>query len=300
MKTEYGMKRYRNSKNRFEFMDFILAFFLIVFAFIIVMPFINVIAISFASQKEYLNSQFLLFPQRPIIDNYARLFAGDRIWIGYRSTLLILAVGVPVNMMFTVSVAYGLSRSAFPGKKLIFYAIVFTMLFNGGIVPLYLVMRELRLTNTIWSIVFAYGINSFYMIIMRSYMQTIPEALLESAKLDGAGEWRLLFQIILPLSMPIIATVILFYSVDRWNEWFNAMIFMRKNSFIPLQLILRSIVAESRAADTVSAGAAVVRTDFADGIKAACVIVVMLPVMCVFPFLQRYFVKGVLIGAIKS
>jgi putative aldouronate transport system permease protein len=297
---EHDVKRYRNSKNRFEFMDFILAFFLVVFAFVIVMPFINVIAISFASQKEYLNSQFLLFPRQPIADNYARLFAGDRIWIGYRSTLLILAVGVPINMMFTASVAYALSRPAFPGKKLIFYAVVFTMLFNGGIVPLYLVMRELRLTNTIWSVVFAYGINSFYMIIMRSYMQTIPEALLESAKLDGAGEWRLLFQIILPLSMPIIATVILFYSVDRWNEWFNAMIFIRKNNFIPLQLILRSIVAESRAADTVSAGAAVVRTDFADGIKAACVIVVMLPVMCVFPFLQRYFVKGVLIGAIKS
>jgi putative aldouronate transport system permease protein len=281
-------------------MDLVLSFLLVIFGLVIIMPFINVIAISFASQKEYLTSRFLLFPRQPMADNYARLFAGDRIWIGYRSTLLILALGVPINMMFTASVAYGLSRPAFPGKKFIFYAIVFTMLFNGGIVPLYLVMRELRLTNTIWSVIFAYGINSFYMLIMRSYMQTVPEALLESAKLDGAGEWRLLFQIILPLSMPIIATVILFYSVDRWNEWFNAMIFIRKNNFIPLQLILRSIVAESRAADTVSAGAAVVRTDFADGIKAACVIVVMLPVMCVFPFLQRHFVKGVLIGAVKS
>jgi putative aldouronate transport system permease protein len=299
-KAGYVMKKYRGGKNRFEFLDLVLSLLLIAFALIIVMPFVNVIAVSFSSQKEYLSSQFLLVPRQPVSDNYAKLLMGDRIWIGYRSTLLILMIGVPINMMLTASVAYGLSRPAYPGKKLIFYAIVFTMLFNGGIVPLYLVMRELRLTNTIWSVIFAYGINSFYMIIMRSYMQTIPEALLESAKLDGAGEWRLLFQIILPLSMPIIATVILFYSVDRWNEWFNAMIFIRKNNFMPLQLVLRSIVAESRAVDTVSSSAAVIRPDFSDGIKAACVIVVMLPVMCVFPFLQKYFVKGVLIGAIKS
>jgi putative aldouronate transport system permease protein len=289
-----------SSRTHFEFLDLILTLLLIIFGLIIVMPFINVVAVSFSSQKEYLSSQFLLVPRQPISDNYARLLTGDRIWIGYRSTLLILLIGVPINMMLTASVAYGLSRPAYPGKKFIFYAIVFTMLFNGGIVPLYLVMRELHLTNTIWSVIFAYGINSFYMIIMRSYIQTIPEALLESAKLDGAGEWRLLFQIILPLSMPIIATVILFYSVDRWNEWFNAMIFIRKNNFMPLQLVLRSIVAESRAADSATSGAAVIRTDFSDGIKAACVIVVMLPVMCVFPFLQRYFIKGVLIGAIKS
>jgi putative aldouronate transport system permease protein len=297
---EYAMKTYRSIKNRFGFLDLALTLFMILYGLIIVMPFINVIAISFSSQKEYLTSQFLLFPREPILDNYIRLLTGGRIWIGYRSTLLILAIGVPVNMILTACVAYGLSRPAFPGKKIVFYGIIFTMLFNGGIVPLYLVMRELHLTNTIWSIVLASGINSFYMIIMRSYMQTIPDALLESAKLDGAGEWRLLFQIILPLSLPIIATVVLFYSVDRWNEWFNAMIFIRKNNFIPLQLILRSFVAESRAAESSSSTAAVIRTDFTDGIKAACVMVVMLPVMCVFPFLQRYFVKGVLIGAIKS
>jgi putative aldouronate transport system permease protein len=161
-------------------------------------------------------------------------------------------------------------------------------------------MRELHLTNSIWSVVLASGINGFYMIIMRSYFLTLPEALLESAKLDGAGEWYILFRIILPLSMPIIATVTLFYSVDRWNEWYNAMIFIRKNTMIPLQLILRTMVSESRTAETVASTAAAVRADFSDGLKTACVMVVMLPVMCIFPFLQRYFVKGILIGAIKS
>jgi putative aldouronate transport system permease protein len=293
-------RKARNIKNRFEFLDLVLIVVLTTFAFIIIVPFINVVAISFSSHKEYLDTALLLVPKRPIFKNYERLFADGRIWIGYRTTLIFLLAGVPVNMLLTISVAYGLTRPSFPGKKIIFYGIIFTMLFNGGIVPMYLLMRELKLTNTIWSVVFAYGINSFYMIIMRSYFTTIPESLMESAKLDGASEWRILFQLILPLSMPIIATIILFYSVDRWNEWYNAMIFIRKNNLVPLQLILRSIVLETRVTDNMAVSAAVIRDDFVDGMKMACVIVVMLPVMCVFPFLQRYFVKGVLIGAIKA
>jgi putative aldouronate transport system permease protein len=293
-------KRTRGIKNRFELLDLVLILVLTFFALAIIVPFINVIAISFSSQKEYLDTPLLLAPKRPIISNYSRLFADGRIWIGYRTTMIFLLVGVPVNMFLTISIAYGLTRPAFPGKKILFYGIIFTMLFNGGIVPMYLLMRELKLTNTIWSVVFAYGINSFYMIIMRSYFTTIPESLMESAKLDGASEWRILFQIILPLSMPIIATIILFYSVDRWNEWYNAMIFIRQSALVPLQLILRSIVLETRITDNMSVSATVVRDDFVDGMKMACVIVVMLPVMCVFPFLQRYFVKGVLIGAIKA
>ncbi|MDR2103254.1 MAG: carbohydrate ABC transporter permease [Treponema sp.] len=294
------IRRIRTVKNRFEILDLALILVLTTFAFIIIVPFINVIAISFSSHKEYLDTALLLVPKRPIIKNYERLFADGRIWLGYRTTLIFLLVGVPINMFLTISVAYGLTRPGFPGKKIIFYGIIFTMLFNGGIVPMYLLMRELKLTNTIWSVVFAYGINSFYMIIMRSYFMTIPESLMESAKLDGASEWRILFQLILPLSMPIIATIILFYSVDRWNEWYNAMIFIRKNNLVPLQLILRSIVLETRVTDNMAVSSAVVRDDFVDGMKMACVIVVMLPVMCVFPFLQKYFVKGVLIGAIKA
>lgn len=286
-------------KYRFEVLDFFLLAFLIAWALIIVVPFINVIAISFSSQKEYLTSTLLLVPRHPTMENYSKLLQDNRIWIGYRTTILILVLALPLNIFLTTSVAYGLSRPAFPGKKVIFYGIIFTMLFHGGIVPMYLLMRELRLTNTIWAVILANVINSFYMIIMRSYFLTIPEALIESAKLDGAGEGFILFKIILPLSMPILATMILFYSVDRWNEWYNAMIFIRKSTLVPLQLILRSIVLESRLADNMTVSGDV-RIDFADGLKMACVLVVMLPVMCVFPFLQRYFVKGILIGAIKA
>ena len=148
----------------------------------------------------------------------------------------------------------------------------------------------------------AYGINTFYMVIMRNFFSSLPVALVESAKIDGAGEWRILFRIILPLSMPIIATITLFYTVDRWNEWYNAMIFIKSPNMQPLQLVLRSIVLESQMMDKISAtGTAVIDKErFVSGMKMAAVVVTMLPVMCVFPFLQKYFVKGVMVGAIKA
>jgi putative aldouronate transport system permease protein len=298
--TTMGAKKRRGIKNQFEFFDLILLIFLVFFALLILVPFINVIAISFSTHKEYLTTPLLLVPKTPTLKNYERLFIDGRIWVGYRTTIVILLLGIPVNMFLTTSVAYGLSRRNFPGKRIIFYGIIFTMLFHGGIVPLYLLMRELRLTNTIWSVVLATGINSFYMIIMRSYFMTLPEALIESAKLDGASEILILFRIILPLSMPIIATILLFYSVDRWNEWYNAMIFIRRSHIVPLQLILRAIVLESRVMENMDVSVDFVREDFIDGMKMACVVVVMLPVMCIFPFLQKYFVKGMLIGAIKA
>lgn len=286
---------------RFELLDGLLLTILLVWAAIILVPFINVIAASFSSPKEYMDTPLMLFPSKPTLENYKTLFQDGRIWTGYRTTLLILVLGVPLNMFLTTSVAYALSRPAYPLKKFFLYAILFTMLFNGGIVPLYLLMLELKLTNQIWSVILAYGVNNFYMIIMRSYFSTIPDSLLESGQLDGAGEWRILLQLVLPLSMPIIATIILFYSVDRWNEWFHAMMFIRKSNMVPLQLVLRNMVLEASAERTVMASqSALQQSTFSTGIKMGAVIVTMLPIMCVFPFLQRYFVKGIMIGAIKA
>ncbi len=291
----------RGMRDRFQLMDAILLTILLLWALVIVLPFVNVLAASFATPKEYMDSPLMLFPAMPTLDNYKTLFQDGRIWTGYRTTLTILILGVPLNMFLSTSVAYALSRPAYPLKKFFTYAILFTMLFNGGIVPLYLLMLELKLTNKIWSVILAYGVNNFYMIIMRSYFSTIPDSLLESGRLDGASEWRILAQIVLPLSMPIIATMVLFYSVDRWNEWFNAMIFIRKNSMIPLQLVLRNMVLEASAEKTVMASqSALTQSTFSTGIKMGAVIVTMAPIMCVFPFLQRYFVKGIMIGAIKA
>lgn len=293
-------KRKTGLKNYSAF-DVVLCIILAIVILSIIIPFINVVVISFTSQQEYLQTPILVFPKNPTLKNYYDLVKDGRILIGYRTTLIILVIGLPLNLLLTTSFAYGLSRKGFPGRKLIFYLVLFTMIFNGGVIPLYMVVKELKLTNTIWSVILAYGINTFYMIIMRNYFSSLPESLIESAKLDGAGEWKILFRIVLPLSMPIIATVTLFYAVDRWNEWYYSLIFIRNAKIQPLQLILRNIVIDSQVrAQAASAGALLEEYKFTDGLKMCAVIVTMLPVMCIFPFLQKYFVKGVLIGAIKS
>lgn len=282
--------------------DIMLMGILGIWALAILLPVINVVAVSFTSNTEYYERPLMLFPYEPTLKNYMDLFDDGRVLIGYRTTLLLVCIGVPLNLFLTTSFAYGMSRRGYPGRKIIFYLVLLTMLFNGGIIPMYMLMMNLHLTDTLGSVILANGINTFYMIIMRNFFAGMPDALIESAKIDGAGEWRILFRIILPLSMPIIATISLFYTVDRWNEWYNAMIFIKSPELQPLQLVLRSIVLESQMMDTISeTGVATIDKDrFVSGLKMAAVVVTMLPVMCVFPFLQKYFVKGVLVGAIKS
>jgi len=293
------VRRRRSLHDRIEPLDIVLAVILGVFALLILIPFFNVLTVSFVTQQVYLKSSILLFPTEVTLENYRMMFADGRIWIGYRTTALLLAIGVPLNLFLTTSMAYGLSRPDFPFKRFFIFFVVVTMLFNGGIVPMYLLMKQLHLTNTLWSIVLVYGINAFYLIIMMNYFQTLPLALSESAKLDGAGEWTILYRIILPLSMPIMATMTLFYAVDRWNEWFNAMIFIRKSNLVVLQLAIRSIVIDSQISQQLNASN-VQAQQFTEGMKMASVIVSMLPIMCVFPLLQRHFVKGMLVGAIKA
>lgn len=295
-----AIKRKKTHNARFGLMDAILAVFLTAWALVIIVPFINVVAVSFTGYKEYLETPMLLFPKAPELKSYQDLFSDSRIWIGYRTTFSILLIAVPMGLFLTASTAYALSKRAFPGRKGLFVVILFTMLFNGGIVPMYLLMKSLGLTNTIWSVILAGGMNTFYMILMYNYFSSLPESLMESARLDGAGEWTILFRIVLPLSMPIMATILLFCSVDRWNEWFTAMIFIRKNELQPLQLVLRSIVLDSQVLDAQSAQVTIEERPFTNGIKMAAVIITMLPVMCVFPFLQKHFAKGVMVGAVKS
>lgn len=296
-------KSFRNKRvhhAKFGVLDVVLFVILTVWTLIILLPFINVIAVSLTGYKEYLETPLLLFPKQIELKSYQDLLSDSRIWIGYRTTFTILIIGVPLSLFLTASTAYALSKKEFPGRKFFFVIILFTMLFNGGIVPLYLLMKDLQLTNTIWSVILATGMNTFYMILMYNYFQSLPESLMESARLDGAGEWTILLKIVLPLSMPIIATILLFYSIDKWNEWFMAMIFIRKNNLQPLQLVLRSIVLDSQVLDTQAAQVMIEERPFTNGIKMAAVIITMVPVMCVFPFLQKYFTKGVMVGAVKS
>lgn len=295
------MKLTKSGLKRIEALDLIVMAALGVFALMIVLPFINVVAISFSTQKDYLSSSLFVIPEHPTLQSYKRLFEDGRLLTGYTSTLTILGIGMPIGVFMTFCLAYGLSRKGYPGRRIIFILVLFTMIFQGGIVPLYLLMKSLSLTNSLWSVILASTINTFYMIIVKSYIESLPESLVESAKLDGAGEWTILLQIIIPLAMPILATVILFYSVDRWNEWYTAMVFIRSSAKYPLQLVLRNIVINAEMAGNVtSAAAGTVGSQFTMGLKMAAVLMTMLPIMCVYPFLQKHFVKGIMVGAIKA
>ena len=289
----------KNKYNRFQALDAVLLVILGAWAAVILLPFINVVAISFSSQKAYADSPLLLFPTDFVLSSYKMLFADGRIWIGFRTTFQLLLIALPLNMFLTSTLAYGLSRKDYPGRKLILRLVLITMLFNGGIIPLYLTVKSYGIMGTLSAVALSTGLNTFYMIIMVNFFQSLPESLVESAKLDGAGEWRILFKIIIPLSKPVFATVFLYYFVDRWNEWYNAMIMIRNTAKTPLQLILRNIVLESQAMDNIVTES-VDLYSFSIGIKMAAVVVTIVPVMCVYPFLQRYFTKGIMLGAVKS
>lgn len=285
-------------RKRFELLDAVLVAILTLWAAMIVLPFMNVVAISFSSQRSYAMEPLLLWVKEFSMESYQMLFKDARIWIGFRTTFQLLAISLPLNMFLSTTLAYGLSRNGYPGRKLILRLVVFTMLFNGGIIPTYLTVKAYGLMGGLRAVALVTGLNTFYMIIMLNFFQSLPESLVESAELDGASEWRILLNIVLPLSKPVIATVFLYYFVDRWNEWYYAMIMIRDTSKTPLQLILRNIVLESQAMDNVVTES-VDMYSFSMGIKMAAVVVTIVPVMCIYPFLQKHFAKGIMIGAVK-
>lgn len=286
-------------KKKIELFEIIITVILSIWGIAIIFPFINVIALSFSTENEYLQTPYMFFPRHPTLENFKKLIGGGQILIGYRTTLLVELISLPYCLFLTISLAYALSRHSFPGKKFFLLFFIFTMYFYGGIVPMYLWLRQLGLMNTIWSIILPHGINMFYFLIIRNYIASLPDSISESARIDGAGEWLILFRIILPLCKPILATFALFYAVDRWNDWYYPMIFIRKQSIVPLQVALRNIVL---VAENAMASKSEMSTGFlfSIGLKMAAVIVTIAPIMLVYPFLQKYFVKGMTIGSVKG
>lgn len=292
------MNKAKNYRMRFQTADAIILLILVLGALAIALPFVNVLAISFTTQKAYADTPLLLFPKVFTLENYENLFKDGRILIGFRTSGKFLLMAMPINLFLTTTVAYGLSRTGYPGRGFLLKFVVFTMLFSGGIVPLYLTIKSYGLIGSLWGVALSEGINTFYMIIMLNFFQSLPESLVESAKLDGAGEYRILWNIVLPLSKPVIATVFLYYLVDRWNEWYNAMIMVRDTANTPLQLVLRNIVLDSQNLDNIMTESVEIFT-FSAGLKMGAVVVTVVPVMCIYPFLQKYFTKGIMLGAVK-
>lgn len=233
------------------------------------------------------------------LEAYRSVMDNPGILAGYRNTLFILIFGVTINLFMTALGAYVLSRKNVMWNKVFMFMIVFTMFFHGGLIPLYLIVKNVGLLDSLWATIIPFSMSTFNLIIMRTSFMGIPDGLEESAKIDGANHFTILFRIILPLSMPVIAVMVLYYAVDKWNGWFYASVFIKSRELFPLQLVLREILI-SNSTDSMSTGvSAADRHQIGETIKYATIVVATLPVLCIYPFVQRYFVKGVMVGSLK-
>jgi putative aldouronate transport system permease protein len=269
---------------------------------VVAYPLVYVVSASFSDPLAIVQGEVWVLPVRPSLESYAYIIADERIWNGYKNTVLYTSVGTLVNLALTILAAYPLSRPELPGRKVFMLLMVFTMYFSGGIIPTYLLVRQLGLLNRFWVMIIPTAIGTYNLIVMRTYFQvSIPRELLESGHIDGAGSFRLLMSIVLPLSTPIVAVIGLFYAVGHWNAFFDALIYLRNAALYPLQLVLREILLRSVVED-VGADSLGMKEQLliSEGIKYAVILVSSLPVMLVYPFIQKYFVKGVMIGAIKG
>jgi len=276
-------------------------FVLAVIALLCLYPFIYTVSISLSTATEASRDGFHFYPRELSLVSYRMVLTNPSIVTGYVNTLLRTVLGTVMTLLATCVAAYPLSRREMPHRALLTFLIVFTMLFSGGMVPGYLLVKELGMINTIWALIVPGMITAFNVIIVKNFFQALPESLVESARIDGAGEWAILFRIYLPLSKPVLATVALWTAVGHWNAWFDALLYITDDKKQVLQTFLQRIVIES---STQMMELGVTDTSViqftGETIKAATIIVTILPIICVYPFVQKYFVKGIMLGGVKG
>ena len=278
--------------------DVVITVVLTLLAFVIFLPFYNSIVISLETNRAFALHPVSLYPHEFTWSNYTYLIEKGQIGIGYVNTIFVTVIGTALSMAAMVMMAYALSRRSYPGKRLIFMLMMFTMFFSGGMIPTYLQFKQLGLIDSLWGIIFFSGVSAYNIIILKSGFEQTPVELEDAARIDGANDLVIFFHVMLPLQSALLATFTLFTAVGYWNEWFWSMLLINSGDKLTLQPVLRAIVAESSAFEDMSAGEA--GSDvFTQGIKMAAVMMTMLPIMCFYPFLQKYFVKGVLVGYIK-
>ncbi len=274
---------------------------MIILAFIMLYPVYYVAIASFSNAEQLVKfNGLLLKPLSPTLIAYQQAFKNPMILRGYANTLFIVVTGVLLNLLLTSIGAYFLSRRNVKLGKPIMIMITITMFFSGGMIPFYFAVKSLGLDGTIWSLIFPSAINTFNLIIMRTSFSALPVSLEESAKIDGAGHVTILFRIILPISKSVLAVITLYYAVQHWNAWFNAMLFLKERSQYPLQLILREILIQNdMSAMSDSLGYSELGF-ISETIKYATIVIATVPILCIYPFLQKYFAKGALIGSVKG
>jgi len=296
-----ALKRKSTGEKIFFIMNYA---FMVIFMIIIIIPLLTVVATSFVSEAEILRrGVFILIPEKFDLGAY-KLLWGSRANIirAYKNTIFRVVVGTAVNLFVTITLAFGLSRKDLKGRKVITALIFFTMIFSGGMIPTYLTVKYVGLLNTRWAMILPMACNTWNMLIMRNFFYQIPKELEEAAYIDGAKTPTVLLKIFIPLSIPSIATIGLFYAVAHWNAWFDAVLYITDKKLLPMQNILRNIVASANSFDDLDSQtlADLEAAPPAQSTKSATIIISTLPILIVYPFIQKYFVKGVMVGSVKG
>lgn len=282
--------------------DIILIVFFSILALITLYPFYNVLILSVSNTEAVAKHIPYILPYAFDKTGFKTILGDPNFINSLLVSVFVTVVGVIINMTMSVVAAYVLSRRTLVGRKIMMSFIVFTMLFNGGLVPTYMIVKGLGLVNSIWSMILPTAMNTYYLIIMKNYFLGLPEGLFEAAKLDGAGEWTILWRVAFPLSKPIIATFTLFYAVDRWNEWYNALLYINQKELAPLQIYLRDILISLNSQLSTQAQQMMSSTQkvSTSAVQMATIIITAVPIMVIYPYLQKYFVNGVMTGGIKE
>lgn len=286
---------------RFTWFDSIIVVFISLISLLVILPFLYIIAVSFSPAAESMSGTFYIWPKSWTLDAYNYLLHANSFMSSIKNSLIITVMGTCISLFVSITLAYAISKKFLPGRRAMMLLIFFTMIFHGGLIPNYLVVKNLGLIDSYWAVVLPAASSAFNILVIRSFFQSLPESLDEAARIDGAGEFRILFSIVLPLSKPIIATFTLFFTVQFWNDFFSSVIYINDTSRWPIQPLLRQMVAIG--SSNISAEASVdasLAANLGPNVQNAAILLAMLPIIIVYPFLQKYFAKGAMLGSIKE
>lgn len=282
----------------------VLVYLLLTAALVLVLlPLVYIVSASFSDPQAVISNEVWLLPVRPTLRGYQAVFKNKHILTGFANSFFYMIVGTFVNIIMTVLCAYPLSRKEFTSRNKVAMIFVFTMYFSGGLIPSYMLVNKLGLVNTRLALIIPSAMSTYNMIICRTYfVNSIPDELYEAGQLDGCTPFKYLLKVVIPLSKPILAVLVLYYGVAKWNSYFDAMIYLKDQSLVPLQIVLRDILILNQVDFTMisDASAIAAQRGLTDLLKYATIVVASLPVLCIYPFVQKYFVKGVMIGAVKG
>ncbi len=299
MKKKANVIARSKADKAFDILDYVL---LTIALLLVAYPLYFVVIASISDPIAVYEGRVILYPIRPTLEGYQRILSYSSLFVGYKNTLLYTLAGTAINLVLTITAGYALSRKDLVGCNVMMMGVMFTMIVSGGMIPNYLLVQELNLYNTMWALILPGAVSTWNLIVTRTFFQqTIPDELREAADLDGCDDVTFFLRVVLPLSSAIIAVMILFYAVGHWNSYFNALIYLSSTSKYPLQLVLRNILIVNTLDDMVNDVATqAAQQRMGDLIKYGMIIISSLPLLVLYPFLQKYFVHGVMVGAIKG